>query len=146
MNANPLSIAETKVIKQELQEALNTLIAGCEALDMELAFAIFSNAPEFLMMGTDGSLCDYQTYLKNNIDYLKTCSAFKLTTLKQEFRILTRDVAILSWAYSAEATLKTGERDLVENAGASFVFRKEDSDWKVIYYHESSLPPTSVMG
>ena len=146
MNADRLSSSEKGKIKQELQDAMNTLIVGCEALDMELAFGIFSDSPDFLMMGTDGSLCDYQTYLNNNIDYLMNCSSFKLTTLKQELRILKRDVAVLSWAYRAEATLKTDERDIVESAGASFVFNKVDSDWKVVYYHESSLPPTRKLG
>lgn len=86
MSAEHLLNSEKAKIKKELQEAIHTLIAGCEALDMELAFGIFSNSPDFLMMATDGSLCDYQTYLNNNVDYL----------------------------------------------------------WKVVYYHESSLPPTRV--
>jgi hypothetical protein len=84
MNAEHLSSSEKERIKKELQGAIKTLIAGCEALDTELAFGIFSNSPDFLMMGTDGSLCDYQTYLNNNIDYLMTCSNFELTTLKEE--------------------------------------------------------------
>jgi hypothetical protein len=145
MNPEHLSSSKEEKIKKELQEAINTLIAGCEALDMELAFRIFSNSPGFLMMGTDGSLCDYQTYLNNNIAYLMTCSNFGLTMLKEEIRILNRDVAIFSWAYRAEATLKTGEQDIFENAGATFVFSKVNNDvWKVAYYHESSLPPTRV--
>jgi hypothetical protein len=145
MNPEHLSSSKEEKIKKELQEAINTLIAGCEALDMELAFRIFSNSPGFLMMGTDGSLCDYQTYLNNNIAYLMTCSNFGLTMLKEEIRILNRDVAIFSWAYRAEATLKTGEQDIFENAGATFVFSKVNKDeWKVVYYHESSLPPTRV--
>jgi hypothetical protein len=145
MNPEHLSSSEKEKIKKELREAINTLIAGCEALDMELAFRIFSNSPGFLMMGTDGSLCDYQTYLNNNIAYLMTCSNFELTMLKEEIRILNRDVAIFSWAYRAEATLKTGEQDIFENAGATFVFSKVNKDeWKVVYYHESSLPPTRV--
>ena len=144
MNAEHLSSSEKEEIEKELQEAINALVAGCEALDMELAFGVFSNSPDFLMMGTDGSLCDYQTYLNNNIDYLMTCSDFELTTLKEEIRILNRDVAIFSWAYRAKATLKTGEQDIVENAGATFVFGRVSDEWKVIYYHESSVPPTRV--
>jgi hypothetical protein len=144
MNAEYLSNSEREMIKKELQEAIDTLIAGCEMLDMEMAFRIFSNAPDFLMMGTDGSLCDYQTYLNNNVDYLTTCSRFKLTTLKKEIRILDRDTAIFAWAYRVEATLKTGEQDIVENAGASFVFSKVNDEWKVVYYHESSSPPKRI--
>jgi hypothetical protein len=141
-----LSRSEKEEIEKELREAISTLIMGCEALDMKLAFQAFSDSPDFLMMGTDGSLCDYQTYLENNISYLMTCSSFKLTTFKDEIRILNRDMAIFSWAYGAEAILKTGELDIVEKAGASFVFSKVNNEWKVVYYHESSLPAIRVTG
>jgi hypothetical protein len=144
MNIELVSSSEKEKSKKELQKAINTLIAGCEALDMELAFGVFSNSPDFLMMGTDGSLCDYQTYLNNNIAYLTTCSNFELTTLEEEIRILNRDMAVFAWAYRAEATLKTGEQDIVENAGATFVFNKANGEWKVVYYHESSSPPIRV--
>ncbi len=70
------SSSEKEQIEHEIREAINTLIVGCEALDMELA------------------------------------------------------------------TLKTGEQDIIENAGASFVFSRVNDEWKVIYYHESSSPPT----
>jgi len=136
-----LSSSEIETIEKKLREAIHTLSIGCETLDIELAFQVFSNSPDFLMMGTDGALCDYQTYLNNNISYLMTCSNFKLTTFKEEIRVLNRDMAIFAWAYGAEATLKTGERDIVENAGATFVFNKVNDEWKVVHYHESSLPP-----
>ena len=144
MDANSLSSAEQERIKEALRGAINTLIRGCETLDMELAFGVFSNSPDFLMMGTDGSLCNYQTYVDNNIDYLMSCSRFELTTFREEIRILDRDTAIFSWAYGAKATLKTGEQDVIENAGATFVFGKVENEWKVVYYHESSLPATRV--
>jgi hypothetical protein len=144
MNAKHLSNSEKEKIKNELQEAIDSLIVGCETLDMELAFRVFSNSPDFLMMGTDGSLCDYRTYLDNNINYLMACTDFKLITFKKEIRILDRDTAIFSWAYRADAILKTGEQDIVENAGASFVFRKVGDAWKVVYYHESSVPVIRV--
>jgi hypothetical protein len=138
------STAEKEQIHKEIKRAIDMLITGCENLDMDLAFNVFHNSPDFLMMGTDGSFCDYQMYLKNNIDYLMTCSRFKLTTYREETRILNREMAIYSWAYRAEATLKTGEQDIVENAGASFVFQKINGEWKVVYYHESSSPPRRI--
>lgn len=144
MNTEHLSNSEREKIKNELHDAIHNLIVGCEALDMERAFEIFSPSSEFLMMGTDGTLCDYQTYINNNINYLMTCTSFKLTTFREEIRILDRATAIFSWAYRAEAVLKTGEKDIFENAGASFVFNKVNDEWKVVYYHESSVPPTRI--
>jgi hypothetical protein len=140
MKVEHLSNSEREKIKNELHQTIHNLIAGCEALDMELAFGMFSNSPGFLMMGTDGTLCDYHTYVNNNINYLMTCADFKLTTFREEFRILDRDTAIFSWAYRADATLKSGEQDIIKNAGASFVFSKVNGEWKVVYYHESSVP------
>ena len=145
MDAECLSDLEKEKIKDELHEAINTLKLGCEALDLDLAFSIFSNSPGFLMMGTDGLLCGYHEYLSNNIDYLTTCTKFKLTTFNEETRVLDRDTAVFAWAYRAEATLETGEQDVAEHAGASFVFRKVSDEWKVVYYHESSLPVTRVL-
>lgn len=145
MNKQSLSIAEKEQIHREIKEAINTLIVGCENLDMDLAFNIFFNSPDFLMMGTDGTMCDYQAYIKNNIEYMMTCSSFKLTTYREEIRIVSPKMAIYLWAYGAEATLTTGERDIVDNAGASFLFEKKDGEWKVVYYHESSSPPKRIM-
>lgn len=144
MSGEHLSNSEIDLIKQELQVVINTLIRGCETLNMEEAFSMFANSPDFLMMGTGGSLCDYQTYLNDNIDYLMTCSAFNLSTLNQEIRILNRDMAIFAWTYQVEATLKTSEKDIIDHAGASFVFRKVEGTWKVVYYHESSEPPKRI--
>lgn len=145
MNHKSMSNAEKEHIQKEIKEAINTLIQGCEDLDMDLAFSMFANSPDFLMMGTDGTICDYETYLKNNVDYLMTCNSFKLTTYREEIRIIDPDIAIYSWAYGVEAILKTGEQDIIENAGASFVFEKVNRAWKVVYYHESSTPPKRIM-
>jgi hypothetical protein len=139
-----LSRAEKDTITREIKAEISRLIAGCESLDMDLAFDMFLDAPDFLMMGTDGTLCDFNTYLKNNIDYLNTCAGFELTTFKEEIRILGLETAIFSWAYGVEATLKKGKMDIIENAGASFIFRKMDGKWKVVYYHESSVPPKRI--
>jgi len=144
MSPKQLSLAEKEEIERSLRKAIDTLIAGCEAFDMGSAFGVFSDSTTFLMMGTDGSLCDYQTYLRSNVDYLMACSAFKLTTFRDEIRILDRDTALFAWAYKAEATLKTGDQDVVENAGATFVFKRVNDAWKVVYYHESSTPTKRV--
>lgn len=127
-------------IAGEILQLLGDLIKGCETLDMNLAYGMFSRAPEFLMMNTDGSLCDFETYYRNDVDYLGTCAAFRLTTYGTEVRIIDANTAVLAWSYKAEATLKTGERDIVDNAGASFVFVRQDGEWKVAYYHQSTVP------
>jgi len=54
MNKQLLSVVEKAQIHKEIKEAVNTLINGCENLDMDFAFDVFYNSPDFLMMGIDG--------------------------------------------------------------------------------------------
>jgi hypothetical protein len=144
MDADRMTDSEKKAIEREIKERIGELIRGCESLDPELAFRAFSDSPAFLMMGTDGSLCDRATYVKNNVEYLRTCSALRLTTKREEIRILSPSAAVFAWAYAAEAVLKTGDRDIFDNAGASFVLQKVDGKWEAVYYHESSTPSRRV--
>lgn len=136
--------SEKDKIVKEVKEAFNTVVDGCESLDMELAFKVFYNSPDFYMIAPDCSICDYRTYVDNNIRYLKECSDFKLTTFNEKIKFLSSDRIVYTWIYKAEATLKTGDRDIVEKAAATFLFEKIDNEWKVIYYHEASLPPVRI--
>ena len=139
-----LSSSEIAGIEKSLKDVVGGLIKGCETLDMELAFDLFWDSHDFRMIAMDGSMCDYQTYLRNNIEYLETCSSFELTTLQAEITVLASDLAVYSWIYQAKATLNSGEQDVVDKAGASFVFKRLGDTWKAIHYHESTLPPTRV--
>jgi hypothetical protein len=140
MKREELSQEECKLIKKEINNKISELIRGCEQLNMELAFSIFDNSDDFLMIGTDGTQVKYNNYISSNVEYLQTCEKFGLSTKNKEIRIIDRDTVIYSWSFSAEALLKSGERDTIEGAGASFIFRRKNNQWKVIYYHESSSP------
>jgi hypothetical protein len=146
MGAQKPTSSDAKRIEQELRDTVAMLIAGCEALDVDLAFGLFWDSPEFRMIGMDGSLCDYATYVRDNVDYRSTCTSFELTTIDDEIRFLGPGLAIYSWIYRAEATLQTGERDVFENAAATFVFEKLGGEWKAVYYQESALPPKRTAG
>jgi hypothetical protein len=141
MPADSVSGPEKETIQGEIRKIIDELIRGCESLDPDAAFRAFSGSPDFLMMGTDGSLADHAAYIKGNVEYLRNCSSFRLATKREEIRILGPATAVFAWSYAAEAVLKTGRRETFDGAGASFVFQKKDGGWKVVYYHESSSPP-----
>ena len=132
---------EIDIIKNEVKSEIDSLIIGCESLDMHLAFKVFSKSPDFFMIASDGNYYDYQTFFNNNKVYLESCSKFELFTTRLDIKVLTSDLVIVSWLYKAVATLETGDQDIIEKAGATFLFKKLDNEWKVINYHESSLPP-----
>jgi hypothetical protein len=43
-------------IEREIKEKISTLITEFEALNTDSSFAIYSNSPNFRMIGSDGSL------------------------------------------------------------------------------------------
>ena len=142
---NNLTNVEKNAIVDEINAIIATLIRGCETLDMDMAFGMFSDSSDFIMMGTDGTQCDHNTYVQNNIAYLNDCSAFELTTFNGQTRVLDQNTAVYAWSYQAKATLKTGDIDMVDKAGATFVFHKLHNEWKVVYYHEASVPPRRIL-
>lgn len=144
MSGGDLSGVELEKIRAEIRDVLSRLIAGCERLDMKMAFDVFLDSPDFLMIGADGTPCSHGEYVANNVEYLRNCSSFELTTLSEDIHVLDTGSAVASWVYSAEATLKSGERDVIEKAGATFVFVKRGGEWKVVRYHESALPADRI--
>ena len=46
-----LTSTEKEAIAKEIKDAIGNLIRGCETLDMDLAFDIFLDSPDFLMIG-----------------------------------------------------------------------------------------------
>lgn len=138
---NMISENRKKEIKDEIKKEIDSLIIGCESLDMSLAFKVFSKSPDFFMIASDGNFYDYQTFYNNNKNYFEICSSFELDTKKLDIKVLSDDLVIVSWLYKVVATLKTGNKDIIENAGATFLFKKIDNKWIVINYQESSLPP-----
>ena len=125
-------------IEAEVLAVLDRLIDGCERLDMDLAFGIFDRSDTFRMVAGDGTVCSFADYYTNNIAYLETCAAFEIETIRTDVLVLRHDLAILTWSYRVEATLTSGARDIIDRAGATFVFELQDGQWKVVRYHESS--------
>ena len=62
MKAEQLLDSEMERIKEELQGIIGTLIAGCENLDVESAFRVFWNSPDFLMMGSKNAIRHWRRY------------------------------------------------------------------------------------
>ncbi|MBN1215211.1 MAG: DUF3804 family protein [Candidatus Lokiarchaeota archaeon] len=128
-------------IRKEIEYEIDNLIIGCEELNLEKAFKVYSKSKDFFMIAGDGYYYDYQTFFNNNKNYFGILSKFELSTIKRDLKILSSDLVIYSWIYRVRATLKSGEQDILDSAGATFLFKKINNTWKVINYQESSAPP-----
>jgi len=140
-----LSESEISEIQDEIKKEIDLLITGCETLDMDMAFKVFSRDTDFFMIASDGRDYDFQSFFNNNKDYLDSCIKFELFTRKLDIKVLTSDIVVVSWLYKTVATLKEGNQDIFENAGATFLFKRVYDNWAVINYQESTLPPERVI-
>jgi uncharacterized protein (TIGR02246 family) len=126
--------------KQELKGVVNAIMQGLEKLDAEVLFQSYSNSPDFILFTTDGTTADYRAAKNHHVQWFKSLSSLKVTTVADEFRFLSGNVAVCAWHARFAMTLKTGGEPKVDFA-ITFVFNKIDNRWKVVYQQTSALPP-----
>jgi ketosteroid isomerase-like protein len=132
---------EQETAKKEIREVVNLIVQAANKMDVEALLQPYSNSPDFILFNTDGSMVDYQGGKNGTAEWFKSLAALKFTTVKDEFRFLPNNIVICAWLAKCEMTLKTGEHSKIDTYGITLVFRKIDNQWKVIYSHESALPP-----
>lgn len=131
---------EQDVAKREISEVLDRLLQSASKLDAEALLQSYSNSPDFILLSTVGSMVDYQGTKTGTAEMYKSLSALKFTTVRNEFRFLPGNVVICAWLGKCDITFKTEERATIDPYAITFVFRKLDSQWKIIYSHESAAP------
>ncbi|MBN1406255.1 MAG: nuclear transport factor 2 family protein [Calditrichaceae bacterium] len=132
---------DEKTIINEIDQILDDLSASYELLDVERSFSFFSDDPDFFMIGSDGLIYDHETFYMANKMYFNECSKFELITYFKDIKVLTNTLVLVTWHYKAIATRFTGGREIFDPAGATFLFRKIDGQWKVVNYQESAQAP-----
>jgi len=133
-------------IERGVRAAVAQVIRGCEALDLEMAFGPYLKTEAFRMVSREGVLCDYRRFFRDNEDYLKRCSEFRLATLAEYLGVLGPHAAVFLWVYRAEAVFESGVSEVFDPAAATFVFREMDGEWRIVSYHESGVPPRLPTG
>ncbi len=139
-SAAPTSPQEQEPANKDLKRAVNAIIQGLEQLDAEALFQVYSNTPDFILFTTDGTMADFQAAKNHHVQWFKSLSSLKVTTVADEFRFFSDDVALCAWRTTFAMKLKTGGEPKVDFA-ITFVFNKIDNRWKVVYQQTSALPP-----
>jgi ketosteroid isomerase-like protein len=132
---------EQDVAKKEINEVLNQQLQAASKLDADALMQSYSNSPDFILLTTAGSMADYQGTKIGTAEVYKSLAALKFTTTKNEFRFLPGNVVICAWLGKCDFTFKTEERATIESFAITFVFKKLDNHWKIIYSHESASQP-----
>jgi len=137
---SPMTSQEQEAAKKELTEVVNAIIQGLETMDAEVLFQSYSNSPDFILFTTDATMADYQMAKNHNAEWFKSLSSLKVTTVKEEFRLLQDNVAVCAWHATFDMTFKAGGSPKMDFA-ITFIFNKIENHWKVVYQQTSILPP-----
>lgn len=140
----PLTDSEKEAIKSEVKKEFNAMVDASTKLDIQTALKYYWDSPDFMGFGVDGAIIDYALYKKTNEDFFEAAQSVQFPSLKEVIKVLTKDQVIFIWQYKAEIVLKTGERMDFDQVGVTFLYQKIDGAWKIVYYHESALPPILV--
>jgi uncharacterized protein (TIGR02246 family) len=125
---------------EEIKGVVNAIIRGLEELDAEVLFQSYSNSPGFILFTTDGTTADYQMAKNHHVQWFKSLSSLKVTTVAEEFRMVSDDVAVFAWRATFAMTLKKGGEPTADFA-ITLVFNRIDNHWRVVYQQTSALPP-----
>jgi uncharacterized protein (TIGR02246 family) len=136
-----MSPQEQESAKKEIREVLDRLLQTASTLDAEALLQSYWNSPDFILLTAQGSMVDYQGAKTGAAEMYKVLAALKFATVKDEFRFVSQSTVLCAWTGTCEITYKTGERAKIETYAITFVFKKMDNQWKVIYSHESASPP-----
>ena len=129
------------VAKKEISEVLDQQLQAASKLDAEALLQSYANSPDFILVTTTGSMVDYQGTKNGTAEMYKSLTALKFTTIKSEFRFLPGNIVICAWLGKCDITFKTEERATIDSYAITFVFKKLDNHWQIIYSHESASPP-----
>lgn len=136
-----LTSQEKELAKKEISDIGKGVIQSVERLDIESALKPYANSPDFLMINPDGSYADYNGFKSTGTETFKQLHSMKQTTIKEEFRFLTKTQVLYTWFGRNEIELKTGEKIKNESYIGSMIFSKINNEWKIVYAHESASPP-----
>jgi len=132
---------DQEIAKKEIREAVGLILRNLEKMDEEALFKSYSNSMDLIFFTTDGSIINLQEAKNHHAAWFSSLTSLKVTPVRDEFRFLTGGTVICSWIGKFEMTMMSGDKYVINQFGITFIFRKIDNAWKVVYQHSSSLPP-----
>ena len=133
-------------IKSEVKAAADSFFAKVERLDANGALQYVGDSSNFVSYNSDGSHIDFQTLKKASTETFASAISFKATIQKEDFRVVTKDFVVYSRVQRAEVLLKSGDKLTSDPDAMTYLFRKIDGQWKLVYTHESETLVTQKAG
>lgn len=140
-NTPQLSSKEKETIKKQLHNTVENLLSNFEKGDIESALEPYLHSDDFKSVSYDGSIVDFKKLKSDNEEVIKNFPTVKFITEKEDFNFLTNEIVLYLWSGKIELITDKGEKWKFDPETATLIFKKIDNQWKIIFQHESALPP-----
>ena len=128
-------------IRQEVTQVMQEYIAAMEHVDSAAVLRFAADVPEFRYADVDGKQYDYAGFKKLVTELFAGFTAQKATTRKQEIHVLGPDTALGIWHGAGDMIQKDGSVLRCNDYNLTCLFKRLGDAWKVVFQHESGLPP-----
>ena len=133
--------AESHDVTKEVKGVFDKLGKYSEQSQVDSFLDCYDNSPSFLHFSADGKMRNYKEFKDVSSEYYSALEYQTLSTITEKFIALDTDLVISGWTGNIIAHLKNGDIVRMYNYSISNLFKKINDHWKIIYSHESSLPP-----
>jgi hypothetical protein len=122
-------------IRNEVKAVVDSITLGT---DVNVRMRYYWDSPEFVAINLDGSQSDREG-VRRSQEWLEDSVVAINLSLSDEYPVVTKDIVISVWRGTEELGLKSGDKVKFHPHVQTFVFRKFEGKWKVVYTHESGI-------
>ena len=133
--------AQSDKIIKEIKQINKKLTEYSEKARLDAFLGCYANTPVFLHISSDGNMRNYEEFRKICRDYYHSLQQQKISAIIEKFNVINSNLVVFGWTGNIIARFKNGDMMNMNNYSITNVFKKIDSEWKIIHSHESALPP-----
>ena len=134
-----LSEEQKKQILNDIQPVIAQIHEAAANVDTTKLYEVFSFADnDFMYVETSGAFYDKTAYKNMVRQFYAPLTGEIIEKGTEKYTYLSADNVLWSYSGALIATYKNGQQVRYETFGMTMLFRKVDSNWKVVFLQEST--------
>ena len=117
---------------------MNQIIQSNEIGNFEKAIEPYLDFPAFISI-SNGQMSDYKKFMIENKYYFEAIKSQKFSNSKMIYTYINSKNVIITWSCLAIIHMKDEHELKIDPYTATFIFKKVNELWKVIYAHGSGI-------
>jgi ketosteroid isomerase-like protein len=135
-NRDSLNEQDKERIKSEIRIVFEQMIHNSEVGNFEEAIQPFADIPDFISISS-GDISDYDKFYKSNKAFFEILDHQLFNETAAMYTFIDKETLIVTYGATATAYLKDSQQFKADPLAITWIFKKMDDSWKVIYSHES---------